>query len=457
MLLRRILLFLSLTLTIACSHSLAHAQALPRRMVAVMPNALTETSGLIFTGPNRLWSHNDGGNPNEIHQIDTNGTVLRTLTLSGVSNNDWEDLTQNDAGEVFVGDFGNNANNRTGLVIYKIPNPDSIAGNSVVPGRIDFSYPDQFDFPPADSLLNFDMEAFVAYGDSLYLFSKNRTNPFDGYTKMYRLPQDTGTYVAELIDSIYLGPGPMLNYWVSGAALSPGKDHLVLLSYPRCWIFSCFQGADFFGGSNVMRTYAFTQIEAAAWKDSTHLYMTDELLNGVLGGNLYEADMTTLVTPPNADLGADIVFFGDTLLLQAPVVPGAQYLWSNGATTNPAVITQAGTYTLVVTAANGCTDTDTIVVTFLTQNDTETHDAMMIAAQPNPFDSATQVHLSLVQPGTLSWKLSDLQGRIVASEGEKTVQAGKWTQAVGANLKSGIYFMEVTFESERLTVKLVKQ
>jgi hypothetical protein len=453
MVLRKVLLALTLALTL----TQCRGQALQRRMVAVMPNALAETSGLICTGPNRLWSHNDGGNPNEIHQIDTNGTILRTLTLQGVTNNDWEDLTQNDAGEVFVGDFGNNSNNRTGLVIYKIPNPDSISGNTVTPGRIDFSYPDQFDFPPADSLLNFDMEAFVAYNDSLYLFSKNRTNPFDGYTKMYRLPQDTGTYVAELIDSIYLGPGPMLNYWVGGAALSPGKDHLVLLSYPRCWIFSCFEGADFFGGAKVMRTYAFTQIEAAAWKDSTHLFMTDELLNGVLGGNLYEADMTTLVVAPNANLGTDIVYYGDTLLLQAPIVPGATYLWSNGANTNPAVITQAGTYALTVTAPNGCTDLDTIVVTLLTGNATGLGRTMRLNVHPNPFGGDTMASLDLPQDGILSWTLRDASGKVVLSEKNLQMKIGKWQQVLGSEYKSGVYFLDVEFEGQRMAAKLVKQ
>lgn len=437
--------------------TVCNAQALPRRIVAVMPNDLTETSGLVVAGPNRLWSHNDGGNPNEIHELDTNGTILRTLTLQGVANNDWEDLSQNDAGEIFVGDFGNNTNNRTNLVIYKIPHPDSIPGNTVTPSRIDFSYPDQYAFPPADSLLHFDMEAFVAYGDSLYLFSKNRTNPFDGYTKMYRLPQAAGTYVAELIDSIYLGPGPMTSYWVSGAALSPGKDHLVLLSYPRCWIFSCYQGADFFGGSNVMRTYSLSQIEAAAWKDSTHLYMTDELLNGILGGNLYEADMTTLVAAPNANLGSDLVFFGDTLLLQAPVVPGGQYLWSNGTTANPAVITQSGTYWLNVTAANGCTDSDTIVVTILTGDTPGQNGHVKLNVSPNPFGEGTEVQLELPQDGNLTWKLIDIAGRQIAAEHNVQVPAGTWKKELGAGLKQGIYFLEAEFEGERFAAKLVKQ
>jgi hypothetical protein len=97
------------------------------------------------------------------------------------------------------------------------------------------------------------------------------------------------------VDSFYTGPGPSTAYWVSGAALRPDGKQLMLISYPRCWLFSGYPGADFFGGTAVMRTYSLSQMEGVAWKDSNHVYLCDELINGAFGGKLYEAAVGGMV------------------------------------------------------------------------------------------------------------------------------------------------------------------
>lgn len=430
------------------------AQSLPLRTVTAVPSNLSETSGLIVTAPNRLWSHNDGGNAPEIYEFDTTGTLLRTISLTGTTNVDWEDMTQDAAGNFYIGDFGNNTNDRTNLVIYKLPHPDSIPGNAVTPTAIHYTYPDQFAFPPADSLLNFDMEAMVAFGDSLYLFSKNRTNPWDGYCRLYRLPQDTGIYVAELIDSFYTGPGPMTNDWVAGAALSPGGDHLVLVGYPKCWIFSCYQGADFFGGAQVLRTYSLRQMEAAAWRDSTHLYFTDELINGVFGGNLYEANMATLVATPDAYLGADTLHLGDTLQLSVPMQPGATYLWSTGATTPTVLLTQGGTYSITVTTANGCTASDTIQVALVTATE-PLFPGQLGSAHPNPFTKSVRLTIAGLDQPTIS--VTDLLGRQWCSGALQFDGSGYWVAELGEAWPAGTYWLSLHMGGSIHNILLVKQ
>ncbi len=431
------------------------AQVLPLRTLATMPATIAETSGLIRTGPNRLWTHNDSGGAPELYAIDTTGVILRTLVVRGATNVDWEELTQDVSGNVYIGDFGNNDNNRTNLVILKLPSVDTIVGDSVTPERIDFSYADQLAFPPADPLKNFDMEAFVAFGDSLYLFSKNRTVPFDGYTKLYRLPQTPGTYVAELIDSFYTGPGPTLNYWICGAALNPAQNQLLLVSYARCFLFSCFEGADFFGGSVVQRTWAFTQKEAAAWRDNTHMYLSDELLQ-TLGGKLYEADMSALARQPMADLGPDTIYVGDTLVLTAPMNPGAGYLWSTGANSATVALTQAGDYWLQVTAANGCTARDTISVGIVAGLDAQSH-GLMLAAKPNPFDGSTVVNITLPESGEFHWSLRDAMGNLV-SRGAAEGSASMASQLVlGQALAAGIYVLEVQTSSAFAVLRLIRR
>jgi len=191
---------------------------------------VNETSGLVFFN-GQLWTHNDGGNPNKIYQIDTaKGTVLRTLTISNAPNTDWESITQDDA-NLYIGDFGNNYGNRKDLSILKILKSDLIK-DSVQAEFIKFSYPDQSSFLSLSENHNFDCEAFFVSNDSIHLFSKNWANL---WTKHYVLPKDTGTYQAVLADSFNV------DGLITDASIND-KGHIVLLGYKKIstYDYSCF-------------------------------------------------------------------------------------------------------------------------------------------------------------------------------------------------------------------------
>jgi hypothetical protein len=70
----------------------------------------------------------------------------------------------------------------------------------------------------------------------------------------------------------------------------------------------------------------------------------------------------TINTPPTVSLGNDITQCGGTVTLNAGN-PGSTYLWSNSATTQTITVNASGTYSVVVTDANGCTGTDAINIT----------------------------------------------------------------------------------------------
>ena len=176
------------------------AQKIKPQKVAKLPSQIDESSGLGVADSNRLWTLNDAGGKNELFLLDFKGALLRTLLLSDFSNHDWEDLAT-DSSFLFIGDFGNNSNLRESLLVYKIAKSDMEDSDHLIPQTISFKYPDQRYFPPPPSNWNFDCEAFFHQGDSVYLFSKNLSNPNDGYTKMYRLPDSPWDYTAELIDS----------------------------------------------------------------------------------------------------------------------------------------------------------------------------------------------------------------------------------------------------------------
>jgi hypothetical protein len=259
---------------------------------------LAETSGLETTGPNQFWTHNDSGGQAAVYAFDSLGKITRTIAVANAGKIDWEDITKDADGNVYLGDFGNNGNDRKSLYVYKIPPPVSIPGNSVAAGVIQFTYPDQKAYPPADNQKNFDMEAMIFFNDSLYLFSKNHTAPFTGYTKLYRLPAVAGTYTAALVDSFYTG-SDMLSGQITAAALSPDKQRLALLTYTKLYVFSEFSGSQFFGGKVTrLDMNSISQKEGLAFMNNCTIYVTDEEFMG-MGRKLYQANICTVTTGLN--------------------------------------------------------------------------------------------------------------------------------------------------------------
>ncbi len=75
-----------------------------------------------------------------------------------------------------------------------------------------------------------------------------------------------------------------------------------------------------------------------------------------------------MTTDPNAgyfaDLGPDIqACVGETVQLDAGM-PGSSYLWSTSGTQQVLPVTTSGNYSVVITTAGGCSDGDTIAVSF---------------------------------------------------------------------------------------------
>jgi len=267
-----------------------NSQNVTLQKIGVMPKILKETSGLEVTSPNSLWSHNDDTYP-YLYNIDSTGQLIKAIYLNH-QNSGWEDLAQDYHGNIYIGAFGNNTNTRKDLKIYKIGNPDSIKEKFVNAGIIDYHYSDQKLFPPDNRFKNFDMDAMISVGDSLYLFSKNRTAPFDGYTKVYRLPNTPGTHQADLVDSIFLCNESMLTCWVTAADISPDKKHLVLLSHDKLWLISCFEGSDFGKGKiQQISLNHFSHKAAICFYNDHQVYITDELEMDILGGKLYRLDL----------------------------------------------------------------------------------------------------------------------------------------------------------------------
>lgn len=258
------------------------------KRIAELPTELYETSGLVFYNNEFIITHNDGGNESEIFLLDLAGNLKKTIKINDAKNHDWEDLTIDDENRIYIGDFGNNNNNRENLAIYILPK-NLQDKNEVDAKKIKFTYEDQEKFPPSKQLLNFDCEAFFWKDDSLYLFTKCRTEPFTGISTVYVLPAKEGTYKARRIGSVQLCSSDWRFCSVTAADYSEKYKTLILLTYSKIYLIKNFEENRFWEGS--IKSYQLSlvrQREAICFKGKNAWYLTDEYRKGLGGGNLYE-------------------------------------------------------------------------------------------------------------------------------------------------------------------------
>lgn len=251
------------------------AQDLRPTPLTELARPVAESSGLLIV-EGQVWTHGDSGDPNKLYRLDpSTGSILREVTVLNATNVDWEEITS-DQSWVYVGDIGNNYGNRRDLCIYRFPLEQLLDAEvtSVMADTIRFAYTDQAEFASAPFATNWDCEAFVAQGDSLYLFTKNWA---DQRSYVYTLPARPGTHLAQRRNSLEaMG-------LITGAALDIDPGVLVLLGYdllmrPFVWRFSEYSGSDFFGGSAQRHSMGLVavQAEGIAWYAADTVLFTNE-------------------------------------------------------------------------------------------------------------------------------------------------------------------------------------
>jgi len=254
--------------------------------ITKLPHNLSENSGIITLKDSAIWLIEDRGNKDEIYKVDFKGNLLREFKVKNAKNHDWEDLAKDNEGNVYIGDFGNNSNKRKDLVIYKIPNPEFEKGDKIDAEKIKFSYPDQKDFPPKVSDLNYDAEAFFYNKGFLYVITKNRTIPFSGEAVIYKIPAEPGEHSAELVGK-FITCKQDVPCQVTAADISQDGSTIAILGYGKLFLFTDFIWDDFSKGK--MKTIELgttTQLESICFLNNETLLLSDEE-RGQTGGNLY--------------------------------------------------------------------------------------------------------------------------------------------------------------------------
>jgi len=151
-----------------------------------------------------------------------------------------------------------------------------------------FSFEDQHLFPPPTSNRNFDIEGMFWHQDTLFLFTKDRSQPLTGFCRMYKLPAIPGDQVAVYAGQIYLGT-TISSARVTAADRHSSSGKIVLLVQERLIVFSNYPGNRFLDGEQT--EYGFTtkpgQAEGILFVSANSLYMAEES-NNSSRGRLYE-------------------------------------------------------------------------------------------------------------------------------------------------------------------------
>ena len=243
-----------------------------------LPKKIKEISGMVYIPQTKMiWGLEDSGNDNVLFGLDANsGDLKKTCTITNASNVDWEELTKDAQGNVYIGDFGNNDNTRRDLCIYKIASSKLNASSAKADYKISFSFPEQKEFPPKKSTLFFDTEAFIEYQGYFYLFTKNRSKNFDGTSLVYKVRNAAGTQQAQLIGKIKTCD-TYNSCQITGAALSPDKGKIVLLCHDKVFLLSGFKGGTVLNGTKTLFGLGhFSQKESIAFIDNNQLLIAEE-------------------------------------------------------------------------------------------------------------------------------------------------------------------------------------
>lgn len=255
------------------------------KLLSDLPKDLEEVSGTETTTDSAfIWMLNDGGNKPVLYGVSRKGKIKKEVKIQA-KNHDWEDLTSDEIGNIYIGDFGNNLNKRKNLVILKV-NKKELKKKEAAIEKIKFEYSTQEDFPPKKKHFFYDAEAFFYFQNALYIFTKSRVKNNFGSTSLYKIPSKEGKYKAKLISEFK--NCKELECWITSADISPDKSKVVLLSQKNILVFSDFKGDDFFSGTlSVIPLKHSSQKEGVCFKNNNTVYITDEKAHGT-GGNLYE-------------------------------------------------------------------------------------------------------------------------------------------------------------------------
>jgi hypothetical protein len=251
------------------------------KLVNDLSKSLKEVSGNeVVANSNLIWMVNDSGNKAEVFGVDQQGRIEKVVNVNA-KNHDWEDITSDEKGNLYIGDFGNNNRKRKKLSILKLLNQNLLNDDNVEAGKINFEYPKL----SGEKKASYDAEGFFYHQNSFYIFTKSRQKKKLGRTLLFKVPNKKGKHLAEFISEYSFCNS--IDCRITAADISNDGKKVVLLSHKSVFVLTNFTSDDFFSGKQKeFPLEHISQKEGMCFKDEETLLITDEYSMSTKG-NLY--------------------------------------------------------------------------------------------------------------------------------------------------------------------------
>jgi hypothetical protein len=285
-------LFLSF-ITIAASCAQISSQAINADSVGsgtISDRNLGEVSGIAASRIHEdiLWVINDSGNSASVYALNSRGELISTLTIQGVSNNDWEDVASFEykgKAYILIADVGDNFAKRSKCFLHFIEEPDikNAQGTSPLSVKPSWSITYTYEDGPRDC----ESVAVDVVNEKILLLSKRDSPPV-----LYELPLTNGkNAVAKKCAAI--NPLPQRiggitafsNYSNQPTAMDISADgsSAVVLTYGSAFYFRKKKSSDwstvFLDTPEEIRFPPMRQAESICFsKDGSTIYITSEQL-----------------------------------------------------------------------------------------------------------------------------------------------------------------------------------
>ncbi len=215
------------------------ACAAPRQVGRVTDARVTECSGLAWSRTQPiLWLHNDSGDSARFFGVAEDGTMRAVVQLTGATAQDWEDMAvgphPNGGDAVFIADMGDNAESRSYVRIYRVPEPAVTIG--ATPAAISVASYDSFRLLYPDRPHN--AETFLVDPDTGDVYIVTKEN--DGHSRVFfaACPASGATVTMTLAGSLVFGVAPLSGSALpTGGDVSPDGSKVIIRTYSHVYMF----------------------------------------------------------------------------------------------------------------------------------------------------------------------------------------------------------------------------
>lgn len=205
-------------------------------------------------------------------------------------------------------------------------------------------------------------------------------------------------------------------------------------------------------GSPVLTGANFTSPKLSGFTSTTH--------RGAFGTDNWTSCWSEF-TPQNEDYTTATINYGFNVnvtqsgtTLTAGVPSGTwTYNWSTGATTSNITVTTAGSYTVTVTSARGCTSTGSVNAVVGINEVVSNINSLSLF--PNPTNNNATLEISAKEAAEATVVVSDIMGRTMNISNEQLVSGINRVAINTADFAGGIYLVSVKNGADAKTIRLI--